>query len=131
MRTLLAPCYVAVGQVHARQLDDSLLWTATGGDRLKAKKGDWLLTDADNPSMEAWTVEDSVFRATYEQVEPGCFRKAVQVRAIRLGKDAIVETREGDVSADVGDWLVTNPTGESWAVTAAEFSRRYREASAT
>lgn len=125
-----ASCYVSIGRVKARKLDEDLRWRTEDGSRLQAKAGDWVLTDADDPSAGLWTVGHSVFSATYEEVGPGTYRKTVHVRAVRLEKDAIVETLEGEVSTPAGDWLVTNPTGESWPVTTEEFARRYREMSA-
>lgn len=126
--TCCASRFMSVRCVRAHRLTDDIAWSATEDrSKLQALSGDWVLTDADDAWAGFWTVEQNVFSATYQEVRPGIFRKTAVVRAAQLKEDALVETIEGDVSAVAGDWLVTNPTGDSWPVKNAEFVLRYKE----
>ncbi len=112
--------------VKAERLTATKTWLTANGSDLTAQPGDWIVSDG----ITSWTVAAYVFDATYVAIGDGRFRKAVVVTARQLQHRATVATIEGPARAGVGDWLVCNPGGEVWPVTATEFARRYERLAA-
>lgn len=110
-----------VATVRATQLTVDRSWATAAGDTLHASAGHWWLTDGD----DQWSVAPAVFAQVYEDLGAGIFRKRSVVTAVQLARSATIETLEGSATAEAGDWLVRNPTGESWPVPARIFQRRY------
>lgn len=118
-----APQFERIGDVSAERLAEDIAWTSSGGDLLTGRAGDWAVSDG----IDRWTVADGVFRATYVAAGDGRWRKAARVRAVRVDERVEVMTLEGRAVAEAGDWVVRNPSGESWPVPAKVFARTYRE----
>ncbi|MDT7765706.1 MAG: hypothetical protein QOC63_5126 [Mycobacterium sp.] len=66
-----------------------------------------------------------IFRATYERVGEGLWRRTgfVSARPASNGED--VSTLDGTTVAAQGAWIVRGERGEQWPVSAEEFARRY------
>lgn len=63
-------------------------------------------------------------------VSSGVFRKRARLCAIRMGVPFEVETDQGIVSGEVGDWLATNhpdddPGSDVWVVSAERMAATY------
>jgi hypothetical protein len=77
-------------------------------------------------------VELQVFFATHRAVphEPNRYIKVVNVRAMCLFEETVVVTNvngsiEMTAVAPAGAWVVRNPTGEQYVMSAEEFESRY------
>lgn len=93
--------------------------------RHSARRGrDWQVNDSHGGT---WTVDKDVFKATYEPLGDGRFRKTAPVRARRLEHPAQLETLEGVDTLGAGDWIVMNETGECWGMPDNTFHTRYRK----
>lgn len=110
-----------VGTVLSYQLDTDHEWTTSGGDVLVGRAGDWLVSN----DSDMWTVAADVFERTYEQLPNGRWRKTALITAVRATERTTIQTLEGPAVAEVGDWIATNPTGESWPIKADTFARHY------
>lgn len=116
-------CYRPTGRlVRAERLSTGGEWESSSGARMRSQSGDWLITDG----QQRWSVDSTIFAATYELVEDGWFRKVAPVRARRLDHSVRIETPEGEDTLQPGDWLVTGSTGECWGMSEADFRERYR-----
>lgn len=90
-----------------------------------AKHGDWLIAETDGRG--SYTCEESVFNATYQATDVrGQYQKFGTVEAEIATEDGAVKTLEGSTSYKAGDYIVTNSTGEQYAMSAAKFEARYR-----
>lgn len=96
-------------------------WTTSHGDVLHASAGDWWVNDGD----DRWSVAGDIFRDTYEHLDGDNYRKTAIVTAAVVDRAWAVQTLEGLATGRQGDWLVRNPSGECWPVTAEVFERRY------
>ncbi len=113
-----------VGEVVARQRFEDWTWTTSGGDAMTAGPGDWeVRTSPDDPVR---SVRDDVFTATYELVDGDRYRRIGEVRARPAHDGEIIDTLEGPVPAQPGDWVVEGGGGEQWPVPADEFALNYR-----
>jgi hypothetical protein len=114
--------YRRVGVVTAEQRSQPWTWTSDSGHEMRAGPGDWRVHDDGGRS---WSVRDDIFRATYERVGEGTWRRTgfVSARPARNGED--VPTLEGTAAAGCGDWIVRGERGEQWPVSAEDFARRY------
>ena len=60
----------------------------------------------------------------------GWYRKrAVEIEAIELTREAVVETLEGKLVANAGDWLITGVEGEKYPCPPDVFERTYEHVS--
>ncbi|WP_282848213.1 hypothetical protein [Microbacterium oxydans] len=116
-----ARSYRSLLSVKAEKLGHAATWTAPGGIVLNALPGDWSVSDDET----TWTVAAHIFDETYERVSHDRYRKTATVVARRLEEHVVIATIEGLVQAHEGDWLVRNPGGDAWPVSAEEFDRRY------
>jgi len=110
--------------VRATCAEQDSTWTTRRGDQLSSATGDWWVTDGE----ERWSVEADVFTATYENVGGDRYRKVATVTAVQLDRTVSITTLEGTATGLAGDWLVCNPSGETWPVTGEVFTRRYEVA---
>lgn len=105
---------------------EPLRYTKWGGAQV-AEHGDWLIAEADGQS--AYTCKGDVFAATYQPTgAPGQYQKFGHVDAEVATEDGAVETLEGSTAYKAGDFIVTNATGERYAMSAAKFHSRYTAA---
>lgn len=114
--------FLAVGgHVPARQLTEAVQWTNEKGEQLTGQPGDWLLGEG----SERWTVIDSVFQATYQNIGEGLYEKHAPVRAVKLSDSLTLATLEGTITLEPGDWLVCNLSGECWGMSDSQFTAKY------
>ncbi len=94
-----------------------------GGEQ-KAKPGDWLVLN----NNDTYTVDQTVFASTYQQVAPGQYTKTATIWAWPVADAGTVATIEGSTVYQAGDYLVADSAGAepSYAITAASFERFYQ-----
>lgn len=107
--------------VVARQLTRPESLELEAGDRLSGNAGDWVVEGPTGSRV----VAEHVFGQTYRPDGDGAYRPTGSVMAIQISAEAEIETLEGWVSARAGDWLVQNPSGECWPVSAEHFVVSY------
>lgn len=110
--------------VRAVRVTGSSEWTTARGDVLEAKPNDWWIIDGER----RWSVAERIFADTYQNIGGDRYRKVALVTAVVVDRTFAVRTCEGVATGESGDWLVRNPSGECWPVTADVFERRYEEA---
>lgn len=97
------------------------------GDNQTAHHGDWLIAELDGSG--AYTCAEAVFKATYQAIDVrGQYQKFGTVEAEIATEDGAVKTLEGSTNYKAGDYIVTNATGEQYAMSAAKFAARYSAA---
>lgn len=112
------------GTVIADQRNRPWSWTTASGHTLHAGAGDWAVREADGSAHRS--VRDDIFRASHEYLGDDRWRRTGTVTARPAEADEVVETLEGRVTAQAGDWVVRGEAGECWPVPAADFAQRYR-----
>lgn len=90
---------------------------------MRAAAGDWAV----HADGKTWSVRDDIFRATYEDVGDGQWRRKGQVQGRPAHAGETINTLEGPTTAADGDWVVRGSDGEQWPVPGDEFARRYVE----
>ena len=108
---------------QAIQLDIALTYEKWGGTQ-QASVGDWLLSK----NGETYTCEEKVFEETYRplgQGREGWYYKYVVIEAEVATSEGKVKTLEGHSDYQAGDYLVTNPGGDQYVITAAKFPTLY------
>lgn len=113
--------FLPTSVVRVIQLDAPLTWNADHGSTMQAQPGDWLVQS----EGDTWSVEDGIFRVTYEHLRDDLYRKVTPVLAVELPAAGTVLSREGMVEAEQGDLLVCNVTGECWSMPKEKFFQRY------
>ncbi|MGC3981299.1 MAG: hypothetical protein QM808_08580 [Steroidobacteraceae bacterium] len=93
-----------------------------GGEQT-ASRGDWLV---DNRG-DVYTVEQSSFARTYQQLSPGVYVKTTPIWAERVAKAGAVNTFEGVSHYAAGDYLVSNNEdgSDAYCMTAEKFTAMY------
>jgi hypothetical protein len=112
-----------VGLVHASQLTEPLSWTNYTGEEMRGRPGDWRIVD-DAGNLR--TATDRDFVASHEQAGDGSWRRVSVYRAWRVTEAVVVRTKEGNVTARPGDWVVQSPDGARWPVADNHFRRSYQ-----
>lgn len=115
--------FTRVGTVTAEQRGSPWTWKSDSGQTMRAAAGDWAV-QADG---KTWSVRDDIFRATYEDVGDGQWRRKGQVQGRPAHAGETINTLEGPTIAADGDWVVRGSDGEQWPVPGDEFARRYVE----
>ena len=54
-------------------------------------------------------------------------KKPVVVEAVRLAEKTTIKTREGTMTAEPGDWLITGVAGEQYPCKPEIFAQTYEE----
>lgn len=110
------------GTVVAERRTEPWSWTSSSGQILHARAGDWAVRGTNG---ETWSVRDDIFRSTHRQLDRTRWRRigVVQARKARAGE--IIETLEGPLTAQAGDWIVRGPAGEQWPVDPQTFAAQY------
>ena len=111
------------GEVRAIRLDQDRSWTTTTGSVMRGHAGDWLVTGTDGVLRTVAAVE---FAQLYRLVAGDRYRRVGTVTARQAVAREAVATLEGEAVAEPGDWVVTDPRGNSWPVPDAEFRTSYR-----
>lgn len=104
-------------------LDTEGFTYAKWGATQHCKPGDWLV---DNGG-DIYTVDGTVFDATYRVLSPGLYVKTTPVWAEVATAPGRVATKEGASHYDAGDYLVSNNEdgSDAYCVTAAKFDAMY------
>jgi RyR domain len=114
--------YRRVGVVTAEQRQQPWTWTSDSGDKMEARRGDWMVED---DAARRWSVRDDIFRETHERVHGQRWRRTGFVLARPATHGERIDTLEGATTAGAGGWVVKGEQGEQWPVSAEEFARRY------
>ena len=110
------------GTVVAEQRSEPWSWTSASGRPMQAGPGDW---DVRGASGDRWSVRDDIFRSTHEHVEGSIWRRCGFVKARQARGDEVIETLEGPLPAEDGDWIVQGQQGEQWPVRPDVFRKQY------
>lgn len=83
-----------------------------------------------NPAFGPGDRDTIVEGAAYDDDNSGVFRKSARLCAIRIAHPFDVETSQGVVHGDAGDWLATNhpdddPGSDVWVVSAERMAATY------
>ena len=113
--------------VAAEPLTSAWEWATRNGDRVRARAGDYRVTDLSTGCQ--WSVTPQALAAGYVPLGADRYRSRGQVTARRLEPGASpvrVASLEGPETALPGDWVVTDQDGNDWVVADAWFVERYR-----
>ena len=110
------------GEITARRQDRDWTWTASNGEVMHARAGDWAVVD--DKGVER-SVAAEVFESMHQQIGPSRYRRLGTVLARRATSREDVETLEGMVVANAGDWIVQGQQGETWPVPDEQFRENY------
>lgn len=110
------------GTVTAQRHAAPWSWTSASGHTMHAGAGDWEVRGAGD---ETWSVRDDIFRSSHEQLDGTRWRRTGLVHARKARAGEVVETLEGPLTAQAGDWIVRGSAGESWPVRPGTFSQQY------
>jgi hypothetical protein len=93
------------------------------GAEQRCKPGDWLV---DNDG-DIYTVDATVFAATYRQIRQGTYQKTTPVWAKAASEDGSIATKEGRTHYKKGDYVVFNNENgtDGYAMNAEKFESRY------
>lgn len=121
--------YQRFGTVHAFKLDEGVTWTVGSVDQkpgsaeeLVGRAGDWCVEDT---SGGVRTVTNQRFHATHRHVKGDRWERCAEVDARVSPGGEIVDSLEGQVTAQKGDWIVRDDSGNSWPVPDAHFRATY------
>lgn len=113
-------------EVTAQLADADEMVQTNWGANLQARAGrDYILTGADG---ERWVVRGDIFDRTYEPTANGRYRKSPnQIVGYWVTPDArTIQTLEGPVQANAGDYVMVGSIGEMWPVRPEQFARKYQ-----
>lgn len=110
--------------VQAEQVKTAFTETTARGSTLSGKAGDYRVTGADGSS---WVVDKAIFESTHQAIagKPGHFQKTATIIGFQLDQPVSLQTLEGPVTGEAGDWLVQGPAGEQWIITGPKFAETY------
>lgn len=139
-------------QIMAVQINQQMqILDAQGAVKYTGSPQDWLVIGLNG---DKYFVKPDIFAATYGAVDQiaqrtalaaenalnapvtsllteraadlGLFRKApVELKAVQATETMTVQTWEGPVQADPGDWIMTGVKGEQWPIKPEVFSKSY------
>lgn len=115
---------------YLKKLEIQAVWSKDGATYHKEwgqqihKGGHWVII---GPDSDVYGCAAEVFEQTYEPVEakPGFYRKVAIVEAYQISEDMTIGTLEGPSVGKVGDWLITNATGEQYFASDSYFREHY------
>jgi hypothetical protein len=110
------------GVVTARRRDTPWEWTTHSGQRLRGAAGDWEVLDSRG---RAHSVAPEVFELSHERIDENTWRRTgtVEVRPARPAER--IETLEGPVVANAGEWVVRGSLGDEWVISAGRLAAGY------
>jgi hypothetical protein len=114
--------YERTGTVTAKHHRRQWKYTTASGEARCAAAGDWEVRD----SGHSWPVRNAIFRATYRHLQADQWQRTGTVLARRARAGETINSLEGPVTAEEGDFVIQGDRGEQWPVAPAEFERRYR-----
>jgi hypothetical protein len=110
------------GEVTAEKRANGWTWTTPTGEVMHAQPGDWAVI---NDQGDERSVAAEVFESTHQQIGPRRYRRSGTVLARRATRREVIQTLEGDVVANKGDWVVQGQHGEKWPVPHEQFVDSY------
>jgi hypothetical protein len=110
------------GEVTAVRSDAPWSWRTGTGEWLNAAAGDWRVREGE----AEWSVADSIFGQTYEQVAGDRWRRIGEVDGRPAVAGEIVRSLEGAQTARAGDWVLRGGAGEEWIVSAEHLAAHYQ-----
>ncbi len=114
--------YSRSGVVTAVRTDAPWTWRSSSGALLRARAGDWRVSDGD----QIWSVAGEIFRDTYRHVVEDRWARVGEVQARPAAAGEVITSLEGDQVAGAGDWVLRGRAGEEWLVSSAHLSLHYR-----
>ncbi|BBZ46480.1 hypothetical protein MPRM_37610 [Mycobacterium parmense] len=115
--------YRRIGDVTAKRHIRGWTWTTRSGEAMRARAGDWEVTDGDGSS---WPLRNKAFRSSYAHLGENRWRPKADVFARAARDGEIVGTVLGQSVATASDWVVEGCQGERWVVPGDEFARHYQ-----
>lgn len=112
------------GTVTAEQRTEPWSWTSTSGQPMRAEAGDWAV--GARPGGQPWSVRDDIFQSTHEHVTGNTWRRCGDVKARKARGEEVIQTLEGPLTAEPGDWIVQGSHGEQWPVDPDTFKQQYQ-----
>ena len=90
----------------------------------KCQQGDWVV----NNNGDCYTIRADVFAKTYEFVSKGQYRKTAIVWAEQTNTERSIETNNGAVQCQAGDYIVSNVgfQDDSYVVSKEKFEAMYK-----
>jgi hypothetical protein len=116
--------YRPTGTVTAVRHAKPWTWTTAGGQTLRARAGDWEVSD---PDGRTWSIGNKIFHSTYQHVDGNRWRRTGCCRARPARDGETVDTLEGRTVATGFDWVVEGTAGERWVVPPDAFARHYQQ----
>ena len=110
-------------KVKAFKSADSITYHRNWGDR-KLPPGHWVIV---GPNNDIYGCDTSVFESTYELVQgsENEYMKTTIVSARRLDGPETIITVNGTAFGRKGEWVVSDPDGNSYLVAHRVFSETY------
>jgi hypothetical protein len=110
------------GVVWARRREDAWQWRTPDGQVLRGSAGDFEVYDKHG---RAHAVAPAAFEASHRRLEGNRYERVgtVQVRPARAGER--IETLEGTLVAQAGEWVVRGDLGEEWVISAERLADGY------
>lgn len=91
----------------------------------EANVGDYIVTGVDN---EQWALKPKWFNLAYTHISGDTYqRKPVVLTATQIDESETVNTPNGEIVGDKGDYRVTGTKGEQWYVKPDIFDKTYEE----
>lgn len=112
------------GTVTAEQRTEPWSWTSASGQPMRAEAGDWAVSG--HAGGKSWSVRDDIFRSTHEHVDGNTWRRSGVVKARKARGEEVIQTLEGPLTAEPGDWIVQGGHGEQWPVDPDTFKQQYQ-----
>lgn len=112
------------GTVNAEQRTEPWSWTSASGQPMRAEAGDWAVSG--HAGGQPWSVRDDIFRSTHEHVDGNTWRRCGVVKARKARGEEVIQTLEGPLTAEPGDWIVQGSHGEQWPVDPDTFKQQYQ-----
>ena len=111
-----------VGTVVAQRNTEPWTWTSASGETMHGGAGDWAVQGANG---QTWSVRDDIFRSTHE-FDGAHWRRTGSAQARKATAGEVIQTLEGPLTAQAGDWVVRGPAGEQWPVRPEVFRQQYQ-----
>lgn len=97
---------------------------------LNAEKDDFIIDDGNN----TYPVKPSIFYETYQtpdnlESKNGWFKvskKPVQVKAKKVESEKFIQTLEGEIKANIGDYIIKGVRDEEYPIKPKLFNKNYR-----
>lgn len=109
----------------AIDITGDLTYNKWGGSQT-AKVGDFLLYNS-AANGDVYTCDKTVMETTYEEVGENEYIKTATIEAYEALDTGEVSTLEGKSAYKPGDFIVTNPGGDKYVISAETFQNMYEQ----